>query len=475
VTNRLLLGFLALTVLVLAVLEIPLGITYARNERQDLTLKVERDAVTLATLAEDALEPGGAGRRGALERLAGEYASETGGRVVVVDRRGRAVVDTSPEFGEGRNFSTRPEVARALAGEVATGVRASETLGLSLLYVAVPTVSAGTVLGAVRISYPTSEVDDRVRRYWLILLAIAGVVVAAAALAGLLLARWITSPLRAVERAAAAVGRGELDSRAPAAGPPEVRDLALVFNDTAAKLQTLLHSQEQFVADASHQLRTPLTALRLRLENLEADAGPGGRESLVGALTEVERLSGLVEGLLELARSDVSGAGAVPEAVDLAEIVATRAEAWSALAAERGVRLETGSGGDAVARAAPARVEQVLDNLLSNALEVSPSGAAIRLATGRDGSRVELHVVDEGPGLTPEQRERAFDRFWRGGSSEGGSGLGLAIVARLVAADGGDVELRAAVPHGIDAVVRLPAVAGPGRARERPSTDPPQD
>ena len=99
----------------------------------------------------------------------------------------------------------------------------------------------------------------------------------------------------------------------------------------------------------------------------------------------------------------------------------------------------------------------MLDNLLSNALEVSPPGSTIRLAAAREGSRVELHVVDEGPGLTPEQRERAFDRFWRGGSGEGGSGLGLAIVARLVAADGGDVELRAAVPRGIDAVVRLPA------------------
>ncbi len=454
-TNRLLLGFLAVTVVVLAVLEIPLGITYARNERQDLTLKVERDAVTLATLAADVLEPDGETRLRALERLADGYAAETGGRVVVVNARGRAVVDTSPEFGEGRDFSTRPEMALALGGEVATGVRDSETLGQTLLYVAVPAVSGGSVLGAVRITYPTSAVDERVRRYWLILLAIAGVVVAAAAVAGLLLARWITSPLRTVERVAAAVGRGELDARAPAAGPPEVRDLARVFNETAAKLQTLLHSQEQFVADASHQLRTPLTALRLRLENLEADAGPATRESLAGALAEVERLSALVEGLLALARSDASDARAEP--IDLAEIAATRADAWSALADERGVRLETASAGETVARAAPDRVEQVLDNLLSNALEVSPPGSTIRLAAARDGSRVELHVVDEGPGLTPEQRERAFDRFWRGGSSEGGSGLGLAIVARLVAADGGDVELRAAVPRGIDAVVRLPA------------------
>jgi signal transduction histidine kinase len=362
-------------------------------------------------------------------------------------------VDTSPEFEEGRDFSTRPEVAQALAGEVATGVRESATLGESILYVAVPVASRGRVLGAVRITYPTSRVDARITRYWLVLLAIAGVVVAAAGLVGLLLARSITRPLRHVERAAEAVGRGDLAARAPAEGPDEVRDLAHVFNEMAAKLEGLLHSQEAFVADASHQLRTPLTALRLRLENLESDVAERGRGSLVGALAEVERLSGLVDGLLALARSDASEERA--GALDLRGVVDSRSEAWSALAAERGVSLEAAANGRVVARAAPDRLDQVVDNLLSNALDVSPPGSRIRLEARRGGDWVELHVVDEGPGLGAEERERAFDRFWRGGGGSDGSGLGLAIVKRLVAADDGQVELRPADPHGIDAVVRL--------------------
>ena len=452
-TNRLLLGYLAITVLVLAVLEIPLGITYARNERADLTTKVERDAVALGSLSQDALESGSRTDLPPLRRLAERYAAETGARAVVVGRRGTALVDTSPEFEEGRDFSTRPEVAQALAGEVATGVRESATLGESILYVAVPVASRGRVLGAVRITYPTSRVDARITRYWLVLLAIAGVVVAAAGLVGLLLARSITRPLRHVERAAEAVGRGDLAARAPAEGPDEVRDLAHVFNETAAKLEGLLHSQEAFVADASHQLRTPLTALRLRLENLESDVAERGRGSLVGALAEVERLSGLVDGLLALARSDASEERA--GALDLRGVVDSRSEAWSALAAERGVSLEAAANGRVVARAAPDRLDQVVDNLLSNALDVSPPGSRIRLEARRGGDWVELHVVDEGPGLGAEERERAFDRFWRGGSGSDGSGLGLAIVKRLVAADDGQVELRPADPHGIDAVVRL--------------------
>lgn len=452
-TNRLLLGYVAVTALVLAILEIPLGITYARNERQDLTTKVERDAVAMASLAQDALEGSGPGDVRPVRQIADGYAAETGGRVVVVRGGGRAIIDTSPQFPEGRNFATRPEFVQALAGEVATGTRPSQTLGASLLYVAVPVASEGSILGAVRITYPTSALDARIRRYWLVLAAIAGVVLAAAAVIGLVIARSVTRPLRDVERAAEALGRGELAARAPASGPEEVRDLARVVNETAAKLQALLHSQEAFVADASHQLRTPLTALRLRLENLEPDVPPSGQASLEGAVAEVERLSRLVEGLLALARSDASEE--TGERLELARLVEARAEAWSALAEERGVRLETSRDGPAFVRAAPGRVEQVLDNLLSNALEVSPEGGTIRIVTSRGREWVELHIVDEGPGLTAEERERAFDRFWRGRGSGEGSGLGLAIVKRLVTRDDGRVELREAATRGVDAVVRL--------------------
>lgn len=451
-TNRLLLGYLAITVVVLAILELPLGIGYARNERQELTVKVERDAVAMASLAQDAVT-GRAGAAPQLRRLADRYAADTGGRVVVVDRRARALVDTSPLFEESRNFSTRPEFVQALSGEVATGERRSQTLGQNLLYVAVPVASRGQVHGAVRITYPTSAVDARVRRYWLVLAAIAGVALAAVTAVGLVLAGSITKPLREVERAAEAVGAGDLRARAPVDGPEEVRDLAHVFNETVARLEALLRSQEEFVADASHELRTPLTALRLRLENLEPDVAPGGRASLEGAVDEVERLSRLVAGLLALARTDSGEERA--ERVDLGELVRARAEAWAALADERGVRLETAVEGRVPARAAPGRVEQVLDNLLSNALEVSPAGGGIRLAAAANGRWAELHVVDEGPGLTAPERERAFDRFWRGRGGGEGSGLGLAIVKRLVDADNGEVELRAAVPQGIDAVVRL--------------------
>ena len=455
-TRRLLISYLSLAVVVLAMLEVPLGFVNARGERAQLTAKVERDAVTIASLAESTIEGDApTSNLPAIKALGRRYAADTGARVVITDRRGISVVDSSSSTPGRRNFSTRPEFRAALRGDVATGTRHSSTLGYDLLYVAVPIASGGTVHGAARITYPTSELDRRVRNYWLALAGIAVVVLAAAALIGLSFARWIRRPLAGLEVAAAEAGAGDLSARAPVPeAPPELRRLALEFNDMVARVDGLVSVQKEFVADASHELRTPLTALRLRLENLERHVGDGGRASLEAAETEVARLSGLVDELLALARADAGTAPA--EKVDLVAVATARIDAWLPTAGE--VRLQLQASGAARARVGPDRAAQVLDNLLSNALRHAPGSSTITISVAQaPGELVELRVADEGPGMTAEQKARAFDRFWRAGSGSGGSGLGLAISRRLVEVDGGTIELRDATGGGLEAVVRLPA------------------
>jgi signal transduction histidine kinase len=454
VSRRVLLALLGLVVVVLAALEVPLGVQHARTERRDLEARVERDAVSLASLSQTPLRSASEQQLRAVAAIAYRYSRDTGGRVVIVDRHGIAVIDTDPTHAGVESFSSRPEFKAALRGVVASGTRHSDTLHTNLLYVAVPVASGGRLDGAVRITYPTSAIDSRIQRYWLILAAIGGVVLAVTAVIGVRLAAFTVGPLRGVEAAAAAVAAGDLSARAPERGPEEVRSLAVVFNDMVTRVEQLLRSQQEFVADASHQLRTPLTALRLRLENLERDVAAPGRRELEGALREVERLAVLVESLLALARADARTA--TPERLDLDAVVVDRVAAWSALAAERGVRLVAERAGDAAARAATDRVVQVLDNLIENALDVSPPGGTIWVATRGGGRWAEVRVRDQGPGLDDEQRERAFDRFWRARDGEG-SGLGLAIVRTLVKADGGEVELRPATGGGLEAVVRLRA------------------
>ena len=450
-TRRLVLSYLSVTAFVLLVLEVPLGVVFARGERRDLESDVKQDALVMALLAEERLEGGGSRN---LQELADAYERDVGGRVVIVDAAGVSVADSEPGSPPERNFRGRPEVARALRGHVSSGWRSSETLGADLLYVAVPVPGEASIHGAVRITYRASVLTDRIRRAWLVLAAVGAVVLGTVLLASIALARSVSRPLRDVERAATGFGAGELSVRAPDdAGPPEVRRLARAFNDTADRLQRLLASQEAFVADASHELRTPLGALRLRLENIAASAGGAPAADAESAIVEVRRLSRLIDGLLALARLD--GRSPTPRAIDLAPVIDARQRVWEPLADERDVTLATSVPATARALVSEAHLEQVVDNLIANALEVAPPGSTVTVRVEDGDGGVALHVVDEGPGLTEEERARAFDRFWRGDRTTPGSGLGLAIVRRLVELDGGEVGLESAPGGGIDACVRL--------------------
>ena len=461
-TRRLLVTYLLLALVVLVALGVPLGILNERSLRRDLERRVERDAVALGALAEDALQGGARPGDRTLVRATALYVAQTDARVVIVGPRGRLLADSDTSRPLGRAFETRPEIARALDGEVAIGTRRSETLDQGLLFVAVPVASGGEVHGAVRITVPTSRVDSLVRRYWLVLAGVALAVLLAVALAGHWVASWVSRPLIRLREATRAAGAGDLGARADASeGPPEVREVAAAFNDTVARLEALVGAQEAFVADASHQLRSPLTALRLRLENLEYAEGPEAAEGLERALAEVQRLARLVDGLLALARADRRAAERRLQ--DVSAIVAERAESWRHAAEEAGVTIDADVAPSLTAELSPGALEQVLDNLIANALDAAPAGTAIAVGVTGVNCAVELSVADAGPGMSAEDREHAFDRFWRGSGTpgaQGGSGLGLAIVRRLVEADGGTVALEEAPGGGLRAVVRLPAPAG---------------
>ena len=324
-TRRLLFGYLTTTLVVLLVLEIPLAIFYKQREIDRLKLGVERDATVLATQYEDLLEA----KAPLDQKSAAAYAQRTGIRVVVVDKAGTSVLDTAGR--PGRDFSSRPEVRSALAGVRAEGTRHSDTLHTGLLYVAVPVASGGEVFGAVRLTLDTPEVNAVVHQYWLGLVGVAAVVLIAMAGIGWAIARSMTRPLRHLTGAAARFATGDLAMTEPDPdAPPEIAALGATMNTMAQRLDRLLAEQREFVADASHQLRTPLTALRLRLENMQSASGsPEEGDDLAAAIDETNRLAGLVGDLLMLARAEEAPA---PETVDLVGLTADRVDTWSAIA-----------------------------------------------------------------------------------------------------------------------------------------------
>jgi len=328
-TRRLLGTYLTITGFVLVVLIIPLGRTFAAREQDRLISAIERDATVIAGMSEEGLEEG---QPLGLDLLLARYAQDPGGRIVIVDAGGISVADSDNLDGPPRDFSTRPEFIEALAGRVDRGIRSSETLGKDLIFVAVPAGSGGSVLGAVRITYPATTLEDSVRDNWLRLGVLSLVVLAAVTIVGFTLARSVTRPVRALEETAASLSAGDLAARVTVSGPPEIRELGRTFNETADWLEALIDSQRGFVADASHQLRTPLTALRLRLENLRYAVDPADLPAVEAALSETGRLTRLVDGLLALARAEAEHAPR--QVIDLTTIAADRAGAWEPLASD---------------------------------------------------------------------------------------------------------------------------------------------
>ena len=464
---RLIAILVGFTAIVLLVQNIPLASYLRTVERDRIITGLQRDAFTLAGYSVSALSVPNPVPAADLSARIAVYGTSTGARVVVVDTGYIAIA--SSEGTVGNSYSNRPEVIAAVEGTAVSGERPSTTLGEPLLYVAVPVRAGSSLLGAVRLTYPSSEVnarvDERVRGLgiaaFITLLTAAGI--------ALIVASAVTRRVRRLRDAAEQIAEGDLDARADVSGGGEIEDLAEAFNTMADRVQAVVESQRGFAGDASHQLRTPLTALRLRLDRA-AELMPEGdpaTDQVDRARDEIDRLQRLIDGLLVLARADRADQQTVP--IDVSRVVQERVETWLPLADERSIRIELDSPGLAVAQVVPGAVEQIVDNYIDNALEAVADGSRILVSVRLEPSGVTLTVDDEGPGLAAEDRERAFDRFWRGSQEGEGSGLGLAVVAALARAGGGTVWLGASPTGGLRAAARFRSGVVPLSARETAS------
>ncbi|MDP4586181.1 MAG: HAMP domain-containing histidine kinase [Microbacteriaceae bacterium] len=415
----------------------------AGSEQERILTAYERDAFVLGSRVERLVATTGLVDP-TLVALVNRYAEQGNTQVIVVDRDGIGVLSSDPvELAVGTNYTNRPEIAQALLGNVTSGERWSETLQSNLVYVAVPIINGSSIYGAVRLSFPHGEIDQSVAEKTMFLWWVAGAALALSILLAFVVSGVVSRPIRRVEAQANALANGDFSGTLSATeGPREIRTLAVAFNTMAAKLDSLIRQQRAFASDASHQLRTPLTALLLRIESareaLEANPTQAA-DRLRDAEIEVERLTTIVEGLLAIARSDSGSTEVTP--IDVAEIARGRVENWRALAEEHGITIAYEGPTSAPALALSGAVEQIVDNLVDNAIGHSPPGTAVLVRVRGLARVVELTVIDAGPGMTLEQCERAFDRFWRADSTTDGSGLGLAIVKHLAELGRGTVAL----------------------------------
>lgn len=296
--------------------------------------------------------------------------------------------------------------------------------------------------------------------------SVAGVIAALVALGCVrFLARGLTTPLREMAAAAQAMAQGDYTQRVTATSRDEVGRLARAFNQMAAELAETDRLRRDLVANVSHELRTPLAGLQATLENLVDGVSEPDPDTLRTMLTQVQRLGRLVTQLLDLSRLE---AGTVPlerrqftlaPVLEMAVREQTAVRETSAAPGDVTVEVEVDDDG-LTADGDPERVHQVVANLVENALRHSPAGGRVEVRAHGEGDRVVIEVLDDGPGIPPEDAERVFERFYRAdaarAAADGGAGLGLAIARWIVDLHGGDIHPERREPHGCRMVVTLP-------------------
>lgn len=440
---------------------VPLAINLSARVNAEVRTQAQAQADLVAATAADLLN---AKDTQQLETLARTAAASIIGRILIVNVDGGVLADSAGPSQVGASYASRPEIKAALSGRQVQVQRASKTLGQEILATAVPIIRNGSPAGAVRVTQSVAAIRAAVRRAELGLGLIGLIVLGLGLFAGALIAAQVGRPLGRLEEVARRVAHGDLRARAELEGSREQRSLASSFNDMTDRIAKLLRVQRDFVADASHQLRTPLTGLRLRLEEAKAvGAGPAVAE-IDAAIAEVDRLSHTVEELLVLSRAGERET--VGASVDLDEIAASALHRWRARATGGGTQLEHRvQGARGLAWAARLDIERALDALLENALRYSPAGTTVTIvsALGR------IEVRDRGPGLAEDEREIVFERFHRGRSGRAGppgNGLGLSIARELMREWGGDVSLRDREGGGTVATLTLTSEPRPQAERD---------
>jgi heavy metal sensor kinase len=362
------------------------------------------------------------------------------------------------------------QVPAAIAAAPAAG-RTVRLPGAVLLVAAATAEGADGTRYLVEVGGSRAGIEATLGRVLTVLALGLPLAVAVAVAGGFMLVRRSLSPVAHMAATAEAITQHNLSERLPVTrSGDELEELSLALNRMIGRLEDALHGSKQFVADASHELRTPLTVMRGELENLvqEGQLPHDTREALGSVLEEVARLSGIVEGLFALSRLDAGETRAPPQRVDLGELAATTAGQMSLLAEDKEVRIACHADPGVAVEGDPARLKQVIVNLLDNAIKYTPRGGRVSLRVAREAGSALLEVSDDGIGIPAEALAHVFKRFYRVDGSrsrdQGGAGLGLSIVESICTAHGAQVEVSSAPGKGSTFRVRAPLAGSPAGA-----------
>ncbi|MBI4786942.1 MAG: HAMP domain-containing protein [Chloroflexi bacterium] len=442
-----------------------LAVQTIEQAEHDLELHAQIIANALREPLDYSDEERGLGR--SLAALIGSYAQNIGGRVTVVDTQLK-LVETSDARVPVHVEDDHPEFVAARAGSEQHNIRWDEWVQEERLFVAAPVLGErGQPMGYVQLSISMLPLYAAMAQTWMTIIGVGLVVLVITVFASIVLARHIAVPVEWLTATSEQIAAGHLERRVVPAGPNEIRRLGLAFNRMAERVQDMLAQQREFVDNAAHELRSPLTSIRLRIEMLQ-EHGENNHEltrRYLGQMgREVDYLQRLVDHLLTLA--SVEGHAPALQSLDLSGVLFATADEVELVAQQSGLAFHADLPDHLPrVRANPEQISIVVRNLLDNACKYTHRGGAVALSARAIGTSVEICVTDTGMGIPGAALPRIFERFYRvdparsrvsAQPSGGGAGLGLSLVRAIVERHGGRIDVQSREGQGSAFIVRLP-------------------
>lgn len=391
-----------------------------------------------------------------------EYAKQINARILFTNIDGRVIVDSAPskEF-EGKSIKMYPDIKEALSGKSSTSIHNISGVGWAM-YTAVPVISKNNVVGAILISSSIDNVIDLLNSIkYRMIYTFSGIGVLVGFLS-LLVASFITNPLKRLTEAANILSQGKLDYKVDVKSKDEIGKLANAFNKMSYSLMKIDEERKRFVSDASHELKTPLASVKALIESLINSRSQDiafYKEILHDVNGEIDRMTRLVNDLLELARLDKIKSPRIKR-VEVSEVISDVIDSLAPLAESKNVNLTFNGKEKVFAEVDPDRFYRMAYNIVENGIKYTYEGGNVLVGLDEDEDNIYLAISDNGIGISEEVLPKIFDRFARGDTARskknGGFGLGLAIAKEIIDMHEGKVTVESKVGEGTTFKIVLP-------------------
>lgn len=467
-TKRLLWVFVSIVMLEVFVLHYVVSARLSLHSEQKATERLESSAILIREIVpvKQLMD-----KKAVQDVLRAAEAVNT--RLTIIDTQGNVIADTDYEVSAMDNHADRPEIKEAYNGRAGQSKRRSDTLNKYMKYFAVPLLDGGKTAGVLRLSIPLSRIETETRILHQIILLGGFLAAAMAIVVGYFVSKHITRPILEMKEAAKAFSRGEFNKKLQVNTHDELGELAHALNNMSNELQQKIERLQkmdkiktEFVANVSHELKTPLTSIKGFVETLEDGAleDPDNSRRFLSIIGKhAQRLSNIVDDLLTISvlEQDKERLSPNKEVFDLAELVDEVILSFNRAVVEKKQLLKLNkSDGNYAVFADRMRIEEVLVNLIDNAVKYTPEKGKIEIVLSEDTKNVLFTVKDNGVGIAQEHRDRIFERFYRVDKARsrevGGTGLGLSIVKHIVMSHNGDIQLESVPGHGTAVQISLP-------------------